>query len=193
MGDGQARRKQDEGIFPESAFTYRAEDNTYTCPAGQVMKAGPLHQQRGTWEYRLPPSICAACALRRQCIRSKSGRTLHRQQQQELLDQARSQSHSWAARQDRKRRQQLMEGSFADAANNHGFKRARWRRLWRQQIQDWMIAAVQNIPILVKRAKGQPAQAAVLFAALLVRARHRILRYLWPIQLPQPTAPSSKN
>jgi hypothetical protein len=55
MGDGQARRKQDEGIFPESAFTYRAEDNTYTCPAGQVMKAGPLHQQRGTWEYRLPP------------------------------------------------------------------------------------------------------------------------------------------
>ena len=37
-----------------------------------------------------------------------------------------------------------MEGSFAHAANHHHFKRARWRRLWRQQIQDWLIAAVQN-------------------------------------------------
>jgi hypothetical protein len=32
-----------------------------------------------------------------------------------------------------------MEKSFADAANNHHFKRARWRRLWRQQIQDYLI------------------------------------------------------
>jgi len=44
-----------------------------------------------------------------------------------------------------------MEGSFADAANNHGFKRARWRRLWRQQIQDWLIAVVQNVRILMRR------------------------------------------
>jgi hypothetical protein len=38
-----------------------------------------------------------------------------------------------------------MEGSFAHSANLYHFKRARWRRLWRQQIQDWIIAAVQNI------------------------------------------------
>ena len=43
-----------------------------------------------------------------------------------------------------------MEGSFADAANNHGFKRARWRRLWRQQIQDYLIATVQNVRILLR-------------------------------------------
>jgi hypothetical protein len=43
-----------------------------------------------------------------------------------------------------------VEGSFADAANNHGFKRARWRRLWRVQIQDWLIAAIQNIKILLR-------------------------------------------
>jgi hypothetical protein len=42
----------------------------------------------------------------------------------------------------------LIEGSFAQAANKHHFKRARWRRLWRQQIQDWLIAAVQNIALL---------------------------------------------
>ena len=41
-----------------------------------------------------------------------------------------------------------MEGSFAHAANLYHFKRSRWRRLCRQQIQDWLIAAVQNIAIL---------------------------------------------
>ncbi len=51
----------------------------------------------------------------------------------------------------------MAEGSFADAANNHGFKRARWRRLWRQQIQDYLIAAIQNIRILLSRAILQPA------------------------------------
>ena len=49
------------------------------------------------------------------------------------------------AQADRRRRRHLMEGSFAHAANRYHFKRARWRRLWRQQIQDWLIAAVQNI------------------------------------------------
>ena len=42
-----------------------------------------------------------------------------------------------------------MERSFADATNNHHFKRARWRRLWRQQIQDYLIAAIQNVRILL--------------------------------------------
>ena len=48
-----------------------------------------------------------------------------------------------------------MEESFADAANNHGFKRSRWRRLWRQQIQDWLIAAVQNWRILLRERDGE--------------------------------------
>ena len=74
-----------------------------------------------------------------------------------LLDRARQQAHSAAARRDRQRRQHLAEVSFADAANHHGFKRARWRRLWRVQIQDWLIAAIQNIKLLLKQ---WPAPAA---------------------------------
>ena len=55
------------------------------------------------------------------------------------------------AQADRRRRRYLMEGSFAHAANRYHFKRSRWRRLWRQQIQDWIIAAVQNIALLCGR------------------------------------------
>jgi hypothetical protein len=54
-----------------------------------------------------------------------------------------------------------MEQSFADAANNHHFKRARWRRLWRQQIQDYLIAAIQNVRILLAHG-GAKRKAAVL-------------------------------
>lgn len=55
-----------------------------------------------------------------------------------------------------------MEQSFADAANNHHFKRARWRRLWRQQIQDYLIAAIQNVRILLANQNGQKGAAAAI-------------------------------
>lgn len=152
LGDVRAKQHhaRSQGIYPDSAFVYDAATNTYRCPAGQPMKPRRLHPDKRTWEYQLPKAVCAACALRAQCSRAKvSGRTIHRHEQQGLLDQARAQAHSAAARRDRRRRQHLAEVSFADAANHHGFKRARWRRLWRVQIQDWLIAAIQNIKVLL--------------------------------------------
>ncbi len=63
-----------------------------------------------------------------------------------------------------------MEGGFADAANCHGLKRARWRRLWRQQIQNSLIAACQNIRILLRaqagRLRGALAEVIVLAVGL---------------------------
>src|SRR6266550_3541258 len=87
-------------------------------------------------EYKAPTRVCAVCVLRAQCTRSHYGRTVQRHEKQALLDVARLQANSRAAWRNRRRRQHLIERSFADAANNHHFKRARWRRLWRQQIQD---------------------------------------------------------
>jgi transposase len=199
MGDLSGKGSQSQtqtGLFPESAFTYRPEDNTYLCPAGQVMKPRRLHWFRRTWEYCLPKGVCAGCPLRSQCTRAKSGRTVHRHEHQELLDQARAQAHSPAAHKDRKRRQVLIEQSFADAANNHGFKRARWRRLWRQQIQDYLIAAIQNIRILLSRGGADASTAAaalkivpvqtVLMEFLLLKTLARaILRRLGPSVTPK--------
>lgn len=169
---GDARAKQNHarsaGIFPDSAFGYDPHTNTYRCPAGQRMRPRRLHPIKRTWEYQLPKAVCAACALRAQCTRAIAyGRTIHRHEQQALLDRARHQAHSAAARRDRRRRQHLAEVSFADAATQHGFKRARWRRLWRVQIQDWLIAAIQNIKILLK--PGRPPTAAHQFLANITR------------------------
>ena len=190
MGDllrKQNHEKKLDGIFPESAFTYRPEDNSYLCPAGKVMVARRLHSQKRTWEYYVPERGCQNCQLRPQCTRAKMGRTLHRHEHQQLLDHARQQAYSADARQDRRRRQIIMEQSFADAANNHGFKRSRWRRLWRQQIQDYLIAAIQNIRILLRRTttnasagaaalKIVPLEAVSMVFLFLCTARHMICR-----------------
>jgi len=179
MGDVLGKQqggKSQQDIFPESAFTYHAADNVYLCPAGQQMKPRSFRQDKGTWEYALPKEVCAACKLRAQCTRATtSGRTIHRHEHQELLDRARTQAHSPEARRNRKRRHVVMEQSFADAANNHGFKRSRWRRLWRQQIQDYLIAAIQNIRMLLSRA-GQDASAGA--AALKIGAFEAVLMVL---------------
>ncbi len=92
---------------------------------------------------------------------SETGRTVIRYEGQELIDRARAQSHSYAAKQDRRKRKHLSEGSFADAANNHGFKRARWRGLWRQQVQDYLIAACQNLRILIGNGFGKRSGAVM--------------------------------
>ena len=177
---GDVLRKQNHehhniGIFPDSKFTYQAQDNTYLCPAGQVMKARRVHPQKRTWEYHLPKRVCAQCSLRQQCTRSKTGRTIQRHEHQELLDRARQQAHSRAARQSRKRRQIILEQSFADAVNNHGFKRARWRRLWRQQIQDWLIAGIQNIRILLARTGPRREAAAAILRLPQILAHAHLL------------------
>jgi len=71
------------------------------------------------------------------------------------LKRARTQSASLEAYRDRARRRHLGEGSFAEACLHH-FKRSRWRRLERQQVQDWLIAAIQNIKLLTRAHKPSP-------------------------------------
>ena len=100
--------------------------NIYRCPAGQILEPRRVHPIRRTLEYKAPARVCAACAMRTQCTRSHHGRTVQRHENQEALNVARAQAHSFAARRNRKRRQHLMGASFADATNNHHFKRARW-------------------------------------------------------------------
>lgn len=163
MGDASQGQNNHRcaGIFPDSAFTYDAASDTYRCPAGETLKPRRLHRVRRTMEYKARSGVCAVCVLRTSCTRAKGGRTVKRHEKQGALDVARGQAHSRAARRDRKRRHHLMERSFADAANNHHFKRARWRRLWRQQIQDYLIAAIQNVRILLAHGGGKRKAVAL--------------------------------
>jgi len=69
-------------------------------------------------------------------------------------------AESKKARRDIKHRQDLSERSFA-WSTRYGYKRARWRNLWRMEIQDFLIAAVQNITILIKQPKDKMSKSNV--------------------------------
>src|SRR5258706_16253732 len=79
-------------------------------------------------------------------------------------------------------RRHVMEGNFADAANNHGSKRARWRGLARQKIQSWLICAAQNLRILIKHAQRWPQKGAATLNAKAI-GRLEGLRLLKPFHL----------
>jgi transposase len=164
MGDmlaPQLKKGRREGIFGYEDFLYDPETETFTCPAGQRLTRRKHKKTRKAYEFACPASICRACSLRPQCTKAKgAARTIKRHYNQEAVDAGRAQSRSAAAKRDRMKRKWLMEGSFADAANNHGFKRSRWRRLWRQQIQDYMIATVQNVRILLRHTNRKPKALA---------------------------------
>lgn len=160
LADKQKQHSAREHCFASEQFQYDAATDSYQCPAGKQLTRQRFHERRRTWEYRTEKGVCAGCALRTQCTTGQE-RTLQRHQEAALVELGRKMARTEAARRDRRRRWHLMEGSFGRAAQEHGFKRARWRRLWRQQIQDYLIAAIQNIRILAARSSTAPAASNV--------------------------------
>lgn len=158
---------EERGQLPLSQFVYEPKRDRLRCPAGHYLV---LHQERPEEQAKVylieAAAHCANCVLREQCTQSKRGRSIQRHAQATLAEAARAQASSWAARYSRKRRRHVMEGSFADAFNNHGAGKARWRGLARQRIQSWLIAAVQNLRrLLLHQARPKPMAAAAMGAA----------------------------
>lgn len=162
LNTAQQEGGQRQEFFPQEQFTYDITSDTYRCPAEANLKRWQHRPDKGGWQYKAPTAQCAGCPLRSQCTDSKHGRRVQRLDRQVELDWLRVQSASRAAKRDRRRRRHLMEGSFADAANRHGFKRARWRGLRRQRMQGHLIAACQNIRILLRRKVVRPGAAGAV-------------------------------
>jgi transposase len=154
LSDRQKGSNRRKGIFDISEFIYDPTTDTYTCPAGQRLTPKKHKKKRKAIEYSASKRTCMRCEVRDRCTRNKNGaRTIKRHLRQEELDTMRRISKSAQSRRDLRTRKHFMERSYADAATNHGFKRSRWRGLDRITIQDLLIAAVQNIRILIKHAR----------------------------------------
>ncbi len=154
---GSGRQK---GIFPKEAFTYDRSTDTFTCPAGRILKRRKLYKNRRHYEYTASAKTCNQCALKKQCTRSKSGRTLKRHVRQDELNTMLKAAKSQHAKKDLKDRQHISERSFA-RSKRYGYQRARWRGLWRMEIQDFLIAAVQNITVLISQPKHHMSKSNI--------------------------------
>lgn len=157
---GNARK--DLKIFPKSDFEYKSKEDIYICPAGETLYPRRYDKRRKATEYKVYKNVCATCHLKDACTKSKTGRTIMRHLGQQLIDEAIEQSKSKEAWRDRIRRRYLMEGSFAQSANLHHFKKSRWRRLDKQRIQDCIICAIQNTKILITRSLPPKTTAETL-------------------------------
>lgn len=160
MGNINRKRIANLNIFTDDQFQYDPQSDTFRCPDGKLLKRKSLHMSRESSDYGAPKKVCAACELREQCTKNKSGRTVKRHLRQDELNAMRDRSQSAEAKQNIKTRQHLMERSFA-RATRYDFDKARWRGLWKMKIQEYLICAIQNIQTLIRHgSKPQKAIAA---------------------------------
>ena len=149
-----------KGIFTKEEFTYDPDADIFICPAGEILTRQKYKKKRKHYEYKAPAKACNKCQLKDKCTRSKSGRTLKRHERQDELDGILERTKSKESKKDLKTRQHLSERSFA-RSTRYGFKRARWRNIWRMEIQDYLIAAIQNIMVLVNQPTNKMSKSNV--------------------------------
>lgn len=149
------RGRNGVGIFETKEFRYDSGRDAYQCPQGHWLSRRCTNKD-GSSRYQCDRGVCAACPQKSLCTRAKNGRRLTRDAGQEWIDWADGCYSRGHRRRLIGRRMYRAEGSFADAANRHGYKRARWRGLMGMTIQNLLIAAAQNIRKLIRVWRKKP-------------------------------------
>lgn len=146
------------GKFSNDKFTYDKRQDCFICPAGQKLTRFARKDERAGNSYRADRAVCEPCAFFSRCVSSSTkGRQVQRADDAHYVEWADSCLSKTRRKYLLGRRKYKAEGSFADAANNHGFKRARWRGISKMQIQNLLIAAIQNLRKLMRLGNHQPA------------------------------------
>jgi hypothetical protein len=139
--------------FALDAFKYDAQNDCYICPAQQQLHRYDHDKPyvNNSYRYRADRRVCQQCQFFEKCVSSKTnGRQIVRNLDAQYIEWADQSLSKSQRRRLMARRKVKAEGSFADAANNHGFKRARWRGIVKMRIQNLMIAAIQNLRKLMR-------------------------------------------
>jgi transposase len=172
----RAKSPHVRGKFGREAFRYDPQQDCFICPAGETLRRYHTNRARQRIRYRADQGVCADCPLRAQCTDSKHGRRVERHELQAHVDWARDCFSVAQRRRLMGRRRCCAEGSFADAANNHGFKRARWRGLAKMRIQNLLVATCQNLRKLMRAVDRRARSAARAAVKGLVRLPDRCRR-----------------
>ena len=168
--------------LPRRMFIYDNKQDCYICPAGQKLH---FYSEVPTGKrYRCQRQTCEQCELFTECVSSKRmGRQIERNLNIEYVEWADSCLSKYERKHLMNRRKYKAEGSFADGANNYGFKRARWRGLDKMKVQNLMIAAIQNLGKLLRYggADGKltaPVAAIMSFGERIAAVLCRLLN-IW--------------
>jgi transposase len=130
-------------------FTFNRSKDCYVCPKGHEMSAiqGPTPEYK---RYRMTGGHCSKCPLKASCLnlagmKARGAKHIEVSIYHDALERTAAREPTDEFRKMRGERQWKMEGSFAEAKENHCLNRARYRGLSKMQIQSYMIGLVLNL------------------------------------------------
>ena len=112
-------------LFNYEFFKYNREDDTYTCPGGQILCTnGSWYKQRTStgnisWFKQYKTKACRKCPLRSQCTRSEKERLIHRSEYADYYEINRTNVKD--KEQIYKRRQAIVEHPYGTIKRQWGF------------------------------------------------------------------------
>jgi len=117
----KAHSSQHNGLFDMQTFQYDKANDTYTCPAGQVLTTNGTVYNKANHKVKHYKNrkACKTCALREQCTRNKNGRFIERSIFQEALEE--NQKRVDNNPEYYKLRQQITEHQFGTLKRQWGF------------------------------------------------------------------------
>jgi transposase len=112
-------------LFNYEFFIYKKEDDTYTCPKGQLLSTnGSWYKERTSsgsiiWFKQYKTRACKHCQFRSECTRSKKGRLIQRSEYAEYYERNRintiKKEHLY------RRRQAIVEHPYGTIKRQWGF------------------------------------------------------------------------
>ena len=133
-------------------LVYQKENDRFRCPAGKYLTPTPAIVENHK-RYVSLSSDCQACAQASSCPARTRGsspqRFVLRNLDQDLFEEVQARMRDPAFGEKLSERMWKMEGLFAEAKQNHGLSRARYRGRSKVQIQAYLSAIVQNLKRLV--------------------------------------------
>jgi transposase len=142
---GYRRPTKKKGYFAKREYAYNGDNDTYTCPEGQILSYSTT-TRTGYRHYHSDPKQCASCPVRQRCTQSTNKtKVVTRHVWQASVERANDIRLSKWGKNQYRRRAETVERSFADAKQQHGHRYARYRGLANIEMQCLLAAACQNM------------------------------------------------
>jgi hypothetical protein len=148
--------------FKSDAFDVEIENRKATCPAGQSSSNCSRLEEQATgkvnFRFEWGPQ-CRGCPWHDQCVAGDQGhRTLVVGEHHDHL-QKRRREQKTEAFQKRMRQRNAIEGTHSELVRGHGLRKARYRGLPKQRLQNYFIGAAANAKRWIARLRWQMKQA----------------------------------
>ena len=154
------KSEREDGTFGRSAFTFDAEHNRYTCPAGKFLKPAWRSKKKNPFRYRASLYDCQDCRLKSRCCPNTAIRKIDRSPHEPARDVARALAKTEAYRLSRRHRKKV-EILFAHMKRVLKVDRLRLRGLSGAKDEFLLTATAQNLRRMAKYlGTGPPTQLA---------------------------------